>query len=159
MKPEDEQFVKSLNCYENNYDVLVDNISKLSGMLGLQIKLLQNIEEEKEHRENVRTHHPQVVKALYKKRANINSYIKVAFIVGDGTIHFLARNEKVITDPTYYDSLWYYLNEVGELRYSTFDIPTWLTQTYVEDSVDSGEYYVTGYLTEDGREIYYDQYL
>ena len=45
---------ESLNCYENDPDVLRDNILKLSGMLGLQIRLLQNIQEEKEHEENVR---------------------------------------------------------------------------------------------------------
>jgi hypothetical protein len=102
--------------------------------------------------------HHQVSKALYKKSIETNSYIKVAFIVGDGTIHFLARNDKTITEPSYYDSLWYYLNEVGELRYSTFDIPSWLTQIYVEESVDSGDYYVTGYLTPEGKAVYYDQY-
>ena len=72
-----------------------------------------------------------------------------------------------VKEPNHYDSLWYYLarqnfasrNEVGELRYSTFDIPTWLTQIYVGSSVDSGDYYVTGYLTDNGKAIYYDQYI
>jgi hypothetical protein len=104
-------------------------------------------------------YHHQVFKALYKKKIEDNSYIKVAFITGDGTIHFLAKNENKITNPSYYDSLWYYLNEVGELIYSTFDIPSWVTQIYVEESVDDGNYYVTGYLTPEGKEVYYDQFL
>lgn len=54
MNPEDEAFIQSLNCYEDDYDVLVDNIQRLSGMLGLQIRLLQNIKEDREHEENIR---------------------------------------------------------------------------------------------------------
>lgn len=54
MNPEDNQFIQSLNCWEDNYDVVTDNIQKLSGLLSLQIQLLQNIQEEKEHKENVR---------------------------------------------------------------------------------------------------------
>jgi len=54
MNPEDEKFVQSLNCWEDNYDVITDNIQKLSGLLSLQISNLQNIQEEKEHQKNVR---------------------------------------------------------------------------------------------------------
>lgn len=54
MNPEDNEFVESLNCWEDNYDVITDNIQKLSGLLSLQIQLLQNIQEEKEHDRNVR---------------------------------------------------------------------------------------------------------
>lgn len=54
MNSEDEKFVQSLNCWEDNYDVITDNIQKLSGMLSLQIQLLQNVQEKKEHERNVR---------------------------------------------------------------------------------------------------------
>lgn len=54
MNPEDNEFVESLNCWEDNYDVITDNIQKLSGLLSLQIRLLQNIQEKKEHERNVR---------------------------------------------------------------------------------------------------------
>lgn len=53
MNPEDNEFIESLNCWEDNYDVITDNIQKLSGMLSLQIQLLQNVQEEKEHQKNV----------------------------------------------------------------------------------------------------------
>lgn len=54
MNSEDNEFVESLNCWEDNYDVITENIQKLSGMLSLQIKLLQNVQKEKEHEKNVR---------------------------------------------------------------------------------------------------------
>ncbi len=54
MNPEDEKFVQSLNCWEDNYDVITDNIQKLSGLLSLQIQLLQNVQEEEEHERNVK---------------------------------------------------------------------------------------------------------
>lgn len=100
----------------------------------------------------------EVSKALYKKQVDTGKYIKVAFITGDGKITFLARNEKVIDSPSYYDSLWYYLNEVGELRYSTFDMVN-VNQIYVESSIEDDNYYVTGYIDDKGKAIYYDQYL
>ena len=39
---------------------------------------------------NVSSYHHQVAKALYKRRISDGSYIKVAFIVGNGTIHFIS---------------------------------------------------------------------
>lgn len=102
---------------------------------------------------------PEVSKALFKKNITTGDYLKVAFITGEGVITFLAKNDKVINNPSYYKSAWYYINEVGVTRYSTIDTPSGVTQIYVENSVNEGDYYVTGYLTNDGRAIYYDQYL
>jgi hypothetical protein len=100
----------------------------------------------------------EVSKGLYKRSVDTGKYIKVAFITGDGRVTFLARNEDVINTPSYYESLWYYLNEVGELRYSTFDMVN-VNQIYVESSIEDDNYYVTGYIDDKGRAIYYDQYL
>jgi len=100
----------------------------------------------------------EVSKALYKKSVDTGKYIKVAFITGESKINFLVRNENVIDNPSYYESTWYYLNEVGELRYSTFDIVK-VNQIYVESSVENDKYYVTGYIDDKGKAIYYDQFI
>jgi len=54
MNPQDEEYIQSLNCWEDRYEVITENIQKLSGMLSLQISNLQNIYEKKERQQNVR---------------------------------------------------------------------------------------------------------
>jgi len=139
-----------LNYLDENYDVpllpLNDLLSELSKRCG----------NKKLRSEEIICF--EVSKGLYKRNVDTGKYLKLAFITGDGKVTFLARNEDVIDNPSYYESLWYYLNEVGELRYSTFEMVN-INQIYVESSIEDNNYYVTGYIDDKGKAIYYDQYL
>lgn len=195
MNPEDEVFIQSLNCYEDDYDVLVDNIQRLSGMLGLQIQLLQSIKEDREHEENVRHMTPieqnisrmlnnfeqrmsikfgerkeRVNRFIYKESYDTGKMVKVGLIDEHNRIELYPPNKSTLGDkdttvytPTLYSTLWYveprgYEGTNQYLGIFPDDVKNTPQEIVVKskrlDVVDK----VTGYLTKEGKAIYYDQY-
>lgn len=164
-----EEFVERLQEVDINMLVKEPKMSKSDLVLNRVIDLLELVAEQNNQiLTNTSTTKKvlatediiyfDVSKALYKRQVGSGDYIKVAFITGDGKITFLARNENIVETPNYYSSLWYYLNEVGELRYSTFDMVN-INQIYVDKSLEEGSYYVTGYIDDKGKAVYFDQYI
>ena len=117
-------------------------------------------------------------KYIYKKSVTTQDYTQVGEVVSVGIIDFDIPVDRNIILPDYYCPEFYYNSEVTKSLYTQdYDlgdtyvvsigkesfIPKNLPQQIVTLKnhlhLKPNEYYVTGYVTDEGKAIYYDQYL
>ena len=119
-----------------------------------------------------------MTKYIYKKSVTTQNYTQVGEVVSVGIIDFNTPVDKNIILPDYYYPEFYYDSEVTKSLYNqNYDlediyvvsigkesfIPKNLPQQIVTLKghlrLKPNEYYVTGYVTDEGKVIYYDQFI
>lgn len=205
MNEEDIEFMKSLNCWEDNYDVITDNIQKLSGLLSTQIRNFVELNIEKEHKRNSRymteeevnikrmlnnfeqsisiklaqllesqdrlcklLEDKQIskdidtkeVSEVYKQQVESGIFVKVGSLRDNILILNEPTHEFYITKPSHYFVDWFVKNNTIEIACEWLDVyPSNSINEILVKSSYTNNVVATGYLTEDGTAIYYDQYL
>ena len=119
-----------------------------------------------------------MTKYIYKKSVTTQNYTQVGEVVSVGIIDFDIPVDRNIILPDYYYPEFYYNSEVTKSLYTQdYDlgdtyvvsigkesfIPKNLPQQIVTLKnhlyLKPSDYYVTGYVTDEGKVIYYDQFL
>ena len=120
-----------------------------------------------------------MTKYIYKKSVTTQNYTQVGEVVSLGIIDFDIPVDRNIILPDYYYPEFYYNSEVTKSLYSLQDydlgdtyvmsigkesfIPKNLPQQIITLKnhlhLKPSDYYVTGYVTDDGVAIYYDQFI
>ena len=116
-----------------------------------------------------------MTKYIYKKSVTTQDYTQVGEVVSLGIIAFDIPVDRNIILPDYYYPEFYYNSEVTKSLYtqdSDFYIMSIGKESFIPKNLPQqiitlknhlhlkpSEYYVTGYITDDGKAIYYDQFL
>ena len=116
-----------------------------------------------------------MTKYIYKKSVTTQNYTQVGEVVSLGIIDFDIPVDRNIILPDYYYPEFYYNSEVtkslytqdsdfyvmsiGKESFITKNLPQQIVTIKNHLYLKPSDYYVTGYVTDEGKVIYYDQFI